>query len=111
MKKVLALILTATLALSLLFGGSAAAFMNKGRKNITPYGDFCKQSSHYGMRKHMLNDREVKQALKHYFGKKGLDFEIVNIQGRFVKAIIIDGGSTVDTIIFDRHTGRIRSIH
>jgi hypothetical protein len=63
------------------------------------------------MHKQMLTSREAEQALEHYFGKKGLDFEILNNRGRFIKAIIKDNDTVVDTIIFDRHSGRIRSIY
>ena len=109
MKKLIGIILT--LALSLILAGADGASAERSNKHITPYGDFCKQTSHYGMHKQMLTSQEAEQALEHYFGKKGLDFEILNNRGRFIKAVIKNNGKVVDTIIFDRHSGRIRSIY
>jgi hypothetical protein len=109
MKKLIGIILTLTL--SLILAGAAGASAERSNKHITPYGDFCKQTSHYGMHKQMLSNQEAGQALEHYFGKKGLDFEILNNRGRFIKAVIKDNGKVVDTIIFDRYSGRIRSIY
>jgi hypothetical protein len=109
MKKLIGIILT--LALSLIIAGAGGASAERSNKHITPYGDFCKQASHYGMHKQMLTSQEAGQALEHYFGKKGLDSEILHSRGRFIKAVIKDKNKTVDTIILDRHTGRIRSIY
>jgi hypothetical protein len=78
---------------------------------VTPYGDFCKHVSHYGMHKSVISMKHAKEALLHYYGEKGLHVEIVSKQGRFLKAKIHNGTQTVDTIIFDRHSGRVRSIH
>ena len=105
------IILAAALSLGLVLSGVPDVSAGENRKNVTPYGDFCKQISHYGMHKQMLSNKDAEQALKHYFGKKGLDFEILHKQGRFIKAFIKDNGKVVDTIIFDRRTGRIRSIY
>jgi hypothetical protein len=48
--------------------------------------------------------------LRDYYNKKGLNVEIRKKGGRFIRARIYDKIGTVDIIIFDRHTGRIRSI-
>lgn len=105
------IILALVLASGLVLSGVPDVSAGENRKHVTPYGDFCKQTSHYGMHKQMLSNKDAEQALQHYFGKKGLDFEILHNQGRFIKAFIKDNGKVVDTIIFDRHTGRIRSIY
>ena len=76
------------LALSLLLGGTAGASAERSNKHLTPYGDFCRQTSHYGMHKKMLSNQEAEQALRHYFGEKGLDFEIIHNRHRFIKAVI-----------------------
>ena len=107
MRKELTLITAFLLALIL----SAPVFASAGHNNKQPYGDFCNRVSHYGMHKHMLGIKDVRKSLNHYFGKKGLDFEIVKDKGRFIKAVIKDNKNVVDTIIFDRHTGRIRSVY
>ena len=80
-------------------------------ENITPYGAYCNRISQYGMHHGMLTNDQIKEALNHYYGEKQLDYEIIDWQGRFVKALIKDGGTVVDTIIIDRHSGRIRSIN
>jgi hypothetical protein len=108
MKKELALILAILLSL-FLFIKEGYALHDK--KTVIPYGDFCDRVSKYGIHKHMLNTEQVEQALKHYFGEKGLNFEIISSRGRFAKVVIKDKNDIVDTIIFDRHTGRIRSVH
>jgi hypothetical protein len=99
MNKVVTLIIILTL--------SSAVHKNK---HITPYGDYCSVTSHYGMHHGMLSNEQIEKALKHYFGKKGLDFKIINNKGRFVKAHVKSDDKVIDTIIFDRHSGRIRSI-
>ncbi len=111
MKKCSSIILAFVLASGLVLSGVPDASAGESRKHVTPYGDFCKQASNYGMHKQMLSNKDAEQALKHYFGKKGLDFEILQKQGRFIKAFIKDNGTVVDTIIIDRRTGRIRSIY
>lgn len=58
----------------------------------------------------MLSPAQTKQALEDYYSQKGLSIKIDRIRGRFIKAQILDGSKVVDIIIFDRKTGRIRSI-
>jgi hypothetical protein len=55
--------------------------------------------------------KHAKEALLHYYGNKGLHVEIESKQGRFLKAKIHNGKQTVDIKIFDRHSGRVRSIY
>ncbi len=109
MEKGLIFAITVSILLTLSLPTSGPA--GQHNKGITPYGDFCERVSHYGMHKRMLSNEEVKEALTHYFGEKGLKFELVENSGRFVKAIIKDSNKVVDTIILDRHTGRIRSVN
>ncbi len=80
------------------------------KKPVTPYGDFCPRCSKYGICKYELGNKEIQKGLKDYYGKKGLDVKINNMKGRFIKATVKDNDRVVDVIIFDRHTGRIRSI-
>jgi hypothetical protein len=109
MKKRFAIILT--LALGFLLSGAAGVSAEDSKKHTTPYGDFCKLHSHYGTHNKMLTSQEVEKALRHYYGEKGLDFEIVKTRGRFVEVLIKDKNTVVDKVVFDRHTGRIRSIY
>jgi hypothetical protein len=78
---------------------------------VTPYGDFCRRHSRYGMHHEQLSLERAQDSLDHYFGAKGLTVTIVGSHGRFIKALIKDRDAVVDTIIFDRMTGRIRSIY
>jgi hypothetical protein len=80
-------------------------------KMITPYGDFCRRCSKYGVCPRMLSIEESVKALEEYYGKKNLKAIIKSAKGRFVMAEILDNGRVVDRIIFDRKTGRIRSIY
>lgn len=78
-------------------------------KPVTPYGDFCPLYSHYGM--HGVKQKDAGMSLRDYYQKKGLTVEVINGEGRFIKAIVREGDNIVDVIIFDRRTGRIRSIY
>jgi hypothetical protein len=78
---------------------------------VTPYGDFCKQCGNYGTCKKPMKPHDAEKAMKDYYSKKGLNVEIERSKGRFLKAKVKDKGKTVDVIIFDRRTGRIRSIY
>ena len=49
--------------------------------------------------------------LAEYYHKKGYVVELILKKGRFIKAKVKDGNKVVDIIIFDRRTGRLRSIY
>lgn len=79
---------------------------------VTPYGDFCPvYNSHYGIHRFILSPEDAEKSMVNYYHKKGLSVEIENIRGRFIKAKIKDKDKVIDVIIFDRQTGRIRSIY
>jgi len=80
-------------------------------KPVTPYGDFCRSCGQYGTCRDMMSNDEAKRAMVDYYHRKGLDIEIMSIDGRFIKAKVKDRKGVVDVIIFDRKTGRIRSIY
>jgi len=103
------------LIISLVVSLAAPAFsgvdaVHKNRR-VTPYGDFCSHVSHYGRHSPMIDMKQSEEALKHYYAEKGLMVEIIAREGRFLKAQVKDDQSIVDTIIFDRSTGRLRSIY
>ena len=81
------------------------------RRAVTPYGDFCTQCSKYGIGKRPVNIKEAVAALKYYFKTKGLMVKNVKGRGRFLKAEIVRNDKVVDRVLFDRRTGRIRSIY
>jgi len=81
------------------------------RRAVTPYGDFCTRCSKYGIGSKQVNMQEAIAAMKHYFKTKGLNVKDVKGRGRFLKAEIYKGDLLVDRVLFDRRTGRIRSIY
>jgi len=101
---------TGILILALLFLPQKVFGWNHGSP-VTPYGDFCPRCSHYGICDTPLSHEDAEKAMVDYYKKKGLHVEIENARGRFIKAKVKDEKDTVDVIIFDRHTGRIRSIY
>ncbi len=78
---------------------------------VTPYGDFCPMCSHYGTGDTSMSHDDAKKAMLDYYHGKGLTVEIQNKRGRFIRAKIKDRDKVVDEIIFDRRTGRVRSIY
>ncbi|GAB4534854.1 MAG: hypothetical protein Fur0020_01790 [Thermodesulfovibrionia bacterium] len=59
----------------------------------------------------MMSDDDARKAMFEYYHRKGFDIEIDRIEGRFIRAKIKERGRIVDVIIFDRKTGRMRSIY
>jgi hypothetical protein len=80
-------------------------------ENITPYGDFCTQCTTYGAGQKMIATDEAVKALEKYYGKKGCQIGAVSYKGRFVEVEIYKNGKNIDKVLFDRKTGRIRSIY
>jgi hypothetical protein len=80
-------------------------------KPVTPYGDFCRRCGAYGKCKSIMSHEDAKKALIDYYHHKGLVVELEKKKGRFIRAKIRDKNKVVDVIIFDRNSGRIRSIY
>ncbi len=97
--------------LALMLVSSSEVFALRHGKPVTPYGDFCPRCSHYGICRHIMSHGDAKKAMLDYYHKKGLLVEIENKRGRFIRAKIKNNDEVVDVIIFDRRTGRIRSIY
>lgn len=81
------------------------------RKAVTPYGDFCSRCSKYGMGKKPVTPKEAVAAMQDYFKRKDLTVKNIHGRGRFLRAEIYKGDKLVDKVVFDRRTGRIRSIY
>ena len=81
------------------------------KKPVTPYGDHCPRCSDYGTCDTPMGHEDAKRAMFDYYHKKGLSVEVVRKRGRFIRAKIKDKDNVVDVIIFDRRTGRVRSIY
>ena len=78
---------------------------------VTPYGDFCPKCGKYGTCRSQMSLKNAEEAIAEYYHEKGLKIDIENAKGRFIKASVKQNGKVVDVIIFDRKTGRIRSIY
>jgi len=120
MKKVLliAVIVLGTATFAFADGDGTTVPMHPGpmphhMRNVTPYGDFCPNCSVYGVRyKHEVvrHDKAV-EAISAYFKKRGFYIRNVRGLGRFIKVDVFRQGKLVDRVVFDRKTGRIRSIY
>ena len=96
-----AAILVSMLSLSPAYAGDTA---------ITPYGDYCKECTTYGKCKNPLTLKQSLSAIEQYYKEKGYAVKNHLQKGRFVEAEIYDGYKLIDKVLFDRHTGRIRSV-
>ncbi len=100
------------LPLTLLVALASPALGWHGGETVTPYGDYCPMASRYGKGSgRMMSLQDAKKALFHYYHPRGYSVWIVHSRGRFLKINVIKGKKVVDTIIFDRETGRLRSIY
>jgi len=77
---------------------------------ITPYGDNCKKCTIYGTCKAPIPAGKALNAIEQYYRDKGYSVKKVQHKGRFIQAEIYNGHRLVDKVLFDRKTGRIRSI-
>ncbi|MBI5664193.1 MAG: hypothetical protein HZC49_03740 [Nitrospirae bacterium] len=80
-------------------------------KPVTPYGDFCPHCTNYGSCKTIMSHEDARKAMINYYQEKGLNVELENKRGRFIRARIKEQNRVIDVIIFDRRTGRVRSIY
>ena len=81
-----------------------------GENAVTPYGDYCKECTTYGTCKAPLPPKEAIYAIETYYREKGFSVGKVHHKGRFIEAEIYQDNRLVDKVLFDRKTGRIRSI-
>ncbi|MEJ2255183.1 MAG: hypothetical protein P8Y75_12635 [Nitrospirota bacterium] len=104
------------LALALALGAAAFSLPGHARAEepegtVTPYGDFCPQCSLYGAHRGPVHPHQAVMALKAYFHTKGCSIANIRTGGRFLLVDVVRDGKVIDQIIFDRMTGRIRSIY
>lgn len=88
---------------------SVGAFAEEAYEE-TPYGDYCKACS-YGVCQEMLSHESALEAIKGYYREKNAEIGRLHERGRFIEVEIMKGGRQVERIIFDRKTGRMRSIY
>ncbi len=82
-----------------------------GNESGMPYGDYPNWHSAYGICKRDLTPKEAEIAIERFFANRGLRAENMRHKDRFTVADIYRGDRLFDTILFDRKTGRIRSIY
>jgi len=58
-----------------------------------------------------MTHEDAEKAMTDYYHEKGLNVELENRSGRFIRARIKEENRVIDVIIFDRKTGRVRSIY
>jgi hypothetical protein len=101
------------LVIILVLMGAATAEVHAWQrgKPVTPYGDFCPRCTQYGTCKTIMSHEDAKRAMLDYYQEKGFAVELERKRGRFIRAKIKDQDQVIDIIIFDRRTGRVRSIY
>ena len=90
---------------------SAASLSPADDGTVTPYGDHCRDCTIYGTGRETVSLPEAMHALKRYYEARGYEVGILRHKGRFIEAEIYRGKKQVDRVIFDRRTGRVRSIY
>jgi 2-phospho-L-lactate transferase/gluconeogenesis factor (CofD/UPF0052 family) len=80
-------------------------------KETTPYGDNCPLCGEYGYCSNQPTHEEAANALKSYFGKRGLRVIVLKQKDRFLEVEVYRNGTPVDRVILDLRTGRIRSMY
>jgi hypothetical protein len=79
--------------------------------NVTPYGDYCRECTLYGICKEVIAPEDAVMVLDRYYRHKGYRLGTIYHRGRFIEAEIYKNKRQVDKVVFDRKTGRLRSIY
>jgi hypothetical protein len=85
-------------------------FVSAGMRG-TPYGDFCPKCGKYGVCEELMTMEESRDAVNGYFRDQGINVRHVRGRGRFIQMELMKNNDTYDVILFDRKTGRMRSIY
>ena len=107
--KPLHVITSAALTASVLL--SAGSFSLAGEGPVTPYGGYCKDCAVYGSCKEAIPPGEAIQSLRKYYEARGYSLGNIRHKGRFIEAEVLQNSRQVDRVLFDRKTGRIRSLY
>ncbi|MBA4374205.1 MAG: hypothetical protein C0402_15245 [Thermodesulfovibrio sp.] len=78
---------------------------------VTPYGDYCREYNNYGSCKEAIPQQEAMKAIERYYREKGYRIRSFTPRGRFIEADVYKNDRQVDKVIFDRKTGRLRSVY
>jgi len=90
---------------------SAASFAAAGERPVTPYGDHSRDCTLYGTGNKLMPLSEAVHGLRKYYEVRGYMVGIVRYKGRFIEAEILRDNKPVDKVLFDRISGRVRSIN
>jgi hypothetical protein len=90
---------------------SAASLSAADDGPVTPYGDHCRDCTIYGTGREPISLPQAVYALKKYYEVRGYEVGILRYKGRFIEAEIYRERKQVDRVVFDRLTGRVRSIY
>ena len=93
----------------LIFSMSFLAYAEEN--NVTPYGDYCRDCTIYGTCKEVIPPGVAVIALDRYYRERGYRVGAIFHKGRFIEAEIFKNNRRVDVVLFDRKTGRLRSIY
>lgn len=107
--KILHIVTRSALASSLLL--VAASFSYSGEGPVTPYGAYCRDCAVYGACRESIPPREAIQSLRKYYEERGYRLGNVAHKGRFIEAEVLQNNRQVDRVLFDRKTGRLRSMY
>ncbi|MGC2063066.1 MAG: hypothetical protein WA610_08805 [Thermodesulfovibrionales bacterium] len=78
---------------------------------VTPYGDYCREYNSYGSCREAVPPLEAMKAMDRYYREKGCRIRTFTPRGRFIEADVYKNDRQVDKVIFDRKTGRLRSVY
>ena len=92
-----------------LVAGVVAA--REDESGVTPYGDYCVACAVYGVCKTAVPMDDAVRAIDRYYRDRGYRVGEIQQRGRFIEAVIYKEERAVDRVIFDRKTGRLRSIY
>lgn len=98
-------------ALTASFLLSAVSFSYGGEVPVTPYGGYCRDCAVYGSCIESIPPTEAVQSLRKYYEERGYRLGNFTHKGRFIEAEVLQNSRQVDKVIFDRKTGRIRSMY
>ena len=73
--------------------------------------NYCKECTRYGTCKSILPLEDAIAALGQYYSDRGYKVGRVWHRGRFIEAEIYRDNRLVDKVLFDRKSGRIRSMY
>jgi hypothetical protein len=82
-----------------------------GESGVTPYGDFCEKCSRYGVAREAVPHHDAVVAIESYFHARGMVVRNVRGEGRFLRVEVYRDGRLVDRVIFDKRSGRVRSMY